>query len=336
LSGHGPLVEVLPDGSTVDQIMREVANGEGAITFEAFAAYISKTSPERKASAHSCSEHSSPASKDGQAQNVLIKMMQDLDTIDSKTDWKTPRSQHCRQLSSLLEDGSTGSTVQPSHAVPELHKWLSEICRELDGAAIGKLLRYPAERPEPALVEDSLPAICRHFWAAIYTARLLAEDPMRKPAALRSAVAEALKAHDTRLTRRLAEVRKHGEHRNSKKSEQQPPKLGPDSDGSPQLDAIHAGEMVPGKGHMQMNRHASEPGFLAAAKYSEAMPRSRSEAALPGDPGYANHCLALPKLPKSGALVAAGGISRLPGRGLASKKPHDDPCGQRPVGIWRP
>merc|ERR1712178_393789 len=42
LSGHGPLVEVLPDGSTVDNIMKEVGHSDRGISFESFAAYINK------------------------------------------------------------------------------------------------------------------------------------------------------------------------------------------------------------------------------------------------------------------------------------------------------
>jgi len=47
-------------------------------------------------------------------------------------------------------------------------------------------------------VAQSLPRLVRHFWAAIYLARLLAEEPTRGPDALRSAVAEAVQSHDAR------------------------------------------------------------------------------------------------------------------------------------------
>lgn len=40
LSGDGPLVDVLPDGTTVDEIMAKVGQGEGLITYENFREYI--------------------------------------------------------------------------------------------------------------------------------------------------------------------------------------------------------------------------------------------------------------------------------------------------------
>ena len=42
LSGDGPLVEVLPDGQTVAQVMLELGQGEGRISFEQFRSYIVK------------------------------------------------------------------------------------------------------------------------------------------------------------------------------------------------------------------------------------------------------------------------------------------------------
>jgi len=122
-----------------------------------------------------------------------------LDHMDAKTDWKTPMARG-RPLGSLLEEGST---LEPEHVVPPFHKWLSEVCGESDGGAfVNKLLCFPADELEPKLVTANLPALSRHFWAAIFLTRLLGEDPTRDPDALRSAVAVALKSHDARSTRK--------------------------------------------------------------------------------------------------------------------------------------
>eukprot|EP00971_Amphidinium_carterae_P316129 6283978-Amphidinium_carterae.1 len=40
LSGDGPLVEVLPDGQTVDQVMNVISNGTGIITLNQFRDYL--------------------------------------------------------------------------------------------------------------------------------------------------------------------------------------------------------------------------------------------------------------------------------------------------------
>merc|ERR1712176_396610 len=40
LSGDGPLVEVLPDGYTVDQLMEEIGDSSGSISFEHFKDYL--------------------------------------------------------------------------------------------------------------------------------------------------------------------------------------------------------------------------------------------------------------------------------------------------------
>merc|ERR1712080_793564 len=101
-------------------------------------------------------------------------MMHDLDEIDSKTDWKTPVAKN-RHLSSLLEEGST---IEPSDPMPQFHRWLSEVCGYPGDSILSSLLNFPSERPEPKMAKDNLDAFCRHFWAAIYLARLLAEEPV--------------------------------------------------------------------------------------------------------------------------------------------------------------
>jgi len=197
LSGHGPLVEVLPDGSTVDEIMREVGNGAGVITFEAFAAYVTAAqepiSPFRSVddgSARASSKHSHSS------QEVLCKMMHDLDVIDSRIEWKTPMS-NGRRLNSLLEEED--STMEPIDAAQPLHKWLSEVCGETDdGVAVNNFLSFPTLRLPPTRVTECLPAISKHFWAGSYLARLLAEEPARDLASLRSAVADAVQSHEER------------------------------------------------------------------------------------------------------------------------------------------
>jgi len=74
------------------------------------------------------------------AQHVLSTMMHDLDEMAAKTDWKTPMSKS--RLNSLLEEAST---VEPGDAVPPIHRWLSEVCREPDdSSAVSNLLSFPS------------------------------------------------------------------------------------------------------------------------------------------------------------------------------------------------
>ena len=42
LSGDGPLVDVLPDGQTVEQIMDEASGGDGLVSFSDFRNYLAK------------------------------------------------------------------------------------------------------------------------------------------------------------------------------------------------------------------------------------------------------------------------------------------------------
>eukprot|EP00434_Breviolum_minutum_P044034 symbB.v1.2.039285.t1/scaffold6462.1/size17898/1 len=44
LSGEGPLVEVLPNGQTVDEVMQDIAGGKQSISFPDFQQYISEAS----------------------------------------------------------------------------------------------------------------------------------------------------------------------------------------------------------------------------------------------------------------------------------------------------
>eukprot|EP00931_Biecheleriopsis_adriatica_P053714 TRINITY_DN31513_c0_g2_i1.p1 TRINITY_DN31513_c0_g2~~TRINITY_DN31513_c0_g2_i1.p1 ORF type:complete len:1129 (+),score=275.99 TRINITY_DN31513_c0_g2_i1:39-3425(+) len=81
LSGEGPLVEVLPTGQTVDEVMQEVANGDEQISFEAFLEYLSdlaaglRTSSFKKTQA----EQNRRRSKQEQARDLVSNMLQELD-----------------------------------------------------------------------------------------------------------------------------------------------------------------------------------------------------------------------------------------------------------------
>mmetsp|Transcript_123458 Transcript_123458/g.193670 ORF Transcript_123458/g.193670 Transcript_123458/m.193670 type:complete len:1178 (-) Transcript_123458:126-3659(-) len=277
LSGDGPLVEVLPDGNTVEQIMREVGNEEGVISYEDFARYMrlavektkieqpveSSGSPrsenklavekrDRTASKSSCSpdrgrvravsEISPARSRVGsehahanpqQAQNVLSKMMHDLDSIDSSKTWITPKAAHHLNLnlSSLMEETSRECSRELGDAMPPFHTWLAEVCSRQPEqvTAIHDVLKFPEQHLDPSFLSDHLASVCQHFWAAMFVARLLAEDPPREPEALRKAVAHAVEAHDQRTVdkARIAElipsdptsdrspsIRKHSRHVN--------------------------------------------------------------------------------------------------------------------------
>jgi len=50
LSGEGPLVEVLPNGQTVDEVMQDIAGGKQSISFPDFQQYISQASAQRRKS----------------------------------------------------------------------------------------------------------------------------------------------------------------------------------------------------------------------------------------------------------------------------------------------
>mmetsp|Transcript_87287 Transcript_87287/g.154674 ORF Transcript_87287/g.154674 Transcript_87287/m.154674 type:complete len:1085 (-) Transcript_87287:90-3344(-) len=71
LSGDGPLVEMLPSGQTVDEVMEEVGDGKDCITFQDFLEYLA-ASPR--------SNRPAMGSKEDQARDLLSDMIQDVDS----------------------------------------------------------------------------------------------------------------------------------------------------------------------------------------------------------------------------------------------------------------
>jgi len=113
-------------------------------------------------------------------------------------------------LSSLMEETSRECSRESGDAMPPFHTWLAEVCSRQPEqvTAIHDVLKFPEQRLDPSFISDHLASVCQHFWAAMFVARLLAEDPPREPEALRKAVAHAVEAHDQRTVdkARIAEL----------------------------------------------------------------------------------------------------------------------------------
>jgi hypothetical protein len=367
LSGDGPLVEVLPDGNTVDQIVKEVGNEDGVISYDDFAAYIRKAAEQAKSVSGAAVDESDclPSSSEGtpanqgQAEQLLSRMMHDLDSIDSKRDWCTPMARDHR-LSSLAEESPR---AEARDSMPPFHAWLADVISEPDdGGAMRHLLNFPEQLQEPAFVAENLKLICRHFWAASFVARLLAEDPPRELEALRTAVVHAVEAHDERLAhkatlRRIADMPRsarnhvmspssgteaiHSDIKESKRRKRPP--LSPPEEMPPRSNRTKHQHMlpIPDRKHLPLDRnavgHASEPVLLPPLPTQVPMDRGRqergarrcqSEAPMPTadlvhDPGILRHDLALPKLETPLWKGVDPDIMKVLGRGEARKKKHD-------------
>lgn len=151
ISGDGPLVEVLPDGQTVEQIMAVAGNDQGLITFSSLCSYLSNV--ERRAKGQDNRPVRSSQPKDRNVDDLLA-MLAD----DSKE--------------SAVEEGRKGQPSKDRNA-----SWLSEHLahasaqlREGNGntAACGALLSACSA----ALCIDEDPAeLCARFATELCLAR---------------------------------------------------------------------------------------------------------------------------------------------------------------------
>ena len=102
LSGDGPLVDVLPDGQTVDEVMNEVSGGTGQISFSAFQQYLkggpglsairsSRKHPARLNSKRLAADASNPTTVSGSLQDVRLHEPAPLPVYWWKVLWSSPR-----------------------------------------------------------------------------------------------------------------------------------------------------------------------------------------------------------------------------------------------------
>lgn len=85
LSGEGPLVEVLPNGQTVDEVMDEIAGGKQSISFPDFVEYISKVSVKRRKSRDRTFNGQGTA-----GQQVIASMVEELEASEDEVSDPSP------------------------------------------------------------------------------------------------------------------------------------------------------------------------------------------------------------------------------------------------------
>jgi len=181
LSGDGPRVDVLPDGQTVEDIMEEVSDGEGMITFEKFRAYLQK---------------------EPESAEVLSRAVSGTlpgNNLDRAPGRPHPMRSEPKMLPSLdkVSHGSVGTGE-----LPPLHRLLIEEIgnpQQVEADAINQMLFSPDVAKEEAFKSQHLLGICRHFLAGACYARLLAQGKPTDQQHLREAVAVAEQALEASL-----------------------------------------------------------------------------------------------------------------------------------------
>jgi len=137
LSGDGPLVDVLPDGHTVSQVMDELGEGEGRVTFEQFRKYMGNVKSK---------ESSMPRRKedaDEGPQNTVAMLIRDLDHEEDD-----------------VKGG--GDDAKQVDAFPAFHAWLADLLAEThEGAEFGCLLTFGDKALEASYVAHELALTCR-------------------------------------------------------------------------------------------------------------------------------------------------------------------------------
>jgi len=141
LTGDGPLVDVLPDGKTVEAVMEEVAQGEDRITLAQFRDYVNKAWQDNNASP---AVNFLPQTSAGSV--MEIKQSQDTRLSTSPT-----------LALEELETVSQEESEVPSVAFPAFDHWLESLYEETDGGTSWSfLLRFADREREVAYIAQYL------------------------------------------------------------------------------------------------------------------------------------------------------------------------------------
>lgn len=155
LSGaEGHLADVLPDGSTVEQVMEEITGGEGPISFADFEAYL-KSEPD-------CA----PDASDAPPEHLLMQAAVDAQSADSP-----PEARATALVAELLggiggDTSSCGDWVreEAGEEFPDFHEWFNGLYRDAQaGASTSRFLRFANAEQEAKYVEHYLPHTCQQI-----------------------------------------------------------------------------------------------------------------------------------------------------------------------------
>uniref|UniRef100_A0A7S4V7Z9 non-specific serine/threonine protein kinase n=1 Tax=Alexandrium monilatum TaxID=311494 RepID=A0A7S4V7Z9_9DINO len=194
LSGDGPLVEVLPDGYTIDDVMEQVGEG-GQISFDNFMAFMRRmeSSPSTAPARHFRRQASA---------RFAMAMMQDLDGSlhsmpPSPVNLLPVPQRHKR---AMVHDAPEVPQAHTDIQLPPLHNWLLDACGKPHlRDVLMRFLQYPGEALKEELVSEHLYSLSRHFLACIALCRQLAQHPAaEQDGALQVAVAAAAATHAAR------------------------------------------------------------------------------------------------------------------------------------------
>jgi len=167
LSGSGPLVDVLPDGLTIDEIMEEVGNDDGVITFANFKKFLEDTASQAAKQVYPV-EEAEPDSPGRPRRASLSKMLEDLDLQVSQ---RTSEDVSFGIAPGDLEEDNT-----------PLHRWIHAALNESEHnfAAVRSLLDFPQHHPDPGALNGNVRTITRHALAMLSLTQLLAaENPLQ-------------------------------------------------------------------------------------------------------------------------------------------------------------
>ncbi|CAJ1404776.1 unnamed protein product [Effrenium voratum] len=84
MSGDGPLVEVLPNGQTVDEVMEEIAGSKSSISFKDFMKYLSRISRRRRRSSDFAAKHGGDSSQAGM--QMVDSMCEELEAEEAEVE----------------------------------------------------------------------------------------------------------------------------------------------------------------------------------------------------------------------------------------------------------
>jgi len=187
LSGGGPLVEVLPDGQTIDDVMEEVGRGEGFVSFPNFVEYVRQAANAPSASP-SNADITSPSSR----KNVVLDgMLSDLDIQGGLGELKTPGRGRASREQKSVEPCKRES----KHELLPLHRLVSNVQGDQDHArAVRRVLQFSGQPLDPPLTPKSLAAVQAHFAACAKVVEGLAGGYHVDDASLRIAVRDAASA----------------------------------------------------------------------------------------------------------------------------------------------
>jgi len=168
LSDRGPLADVLPDGTTVTEVMNEVSNGQGQISLSDFRSFMTKAS----------------------VMNLSNSVRNECDVnVASPTQRLTKDAMMDELDSDVVLDMKDSKRTEPEVApsFPSFHVWLADIYHENEvGASFGRALLFADAELEASYVASTFTVTCQQtgllaFFVFPYCIWSLLDDDYRDP-----------------------------------------------------------------------------------------------------------------------------------------------------------